>query len=93
MRNLSGGERIIKALELAMEYGGIDGGHHKMWVIDQMVRALTGCPMVETKVVNCKNPYTFEKMGESAKYPEWVEICKQDENGEIVYGWGVGIAP
>jgi hypothetical protein len=25
-----------------MDYGSIDGGHHKMWVIDQMVRALTG---------------------------------------------------
>lgn len=34
-------EKIAKALEMA-EYGGIDGSHHKMWVIDQMVRALTG---------------------------------------------------
>lgn len=31
-----------KALEVALRYGGIDGGHHKAWVIDQMVRALTG---------------------------------------------------
>ena len=29
-----------KALELALRYGGIDGDHHKAWVIDQMVRAL-----------------------------------------------------
>lgn len=29
------------ALTIA-EYGGIDGAHHKQWVIDQMVRALTG---------------------------------------------------
>ncbi len=35
-------QKIEAALELAMTYGGIDGGHHKMWVIDQMVRALTG---------------------------------------------------
>lgn len=34
-------ERIAEALDLA-EHGSIDGGHHKMWVIDQMVRALTG---------------------------------------------------
>lgn len=33
--------RITKALEVAGRYGGIDGGHHKQWVIDQMVRALT----------------------------------------------------
>lgn len=36
------GERIDAAIELAVRYGGIDGDHHKMWVIDQMVRALAG---------------------------------------------------
>ena len=35
-------KRIRKALMLAACYGGIDGDHHKAWVIDQMVRALTG---------------------------------------------------
>jgi hypothetical protein len=35
-------KRIDKALDLAIQYGGIDGDHHKMWVIDQMVRALAG---------------------------------------------------
>jgi hypothetical protein len=34
--------RIQQALDIALEYGGFDGGHHKAWVIDQMVRALTG---------------------------------------------------
>ena len=34
-------ERIALALVAARD-GGIDGAHHKMWVIDQMVRALTG---------------------------------------------------
>jgi hypothetical protein len=34
-------ERIDKALELAFQYGQIDGSHHKEWVIDQMVRILT----------------------------------------------------
>lgn len=33
-------ERIKKALSIAWSYGQIDGNHHKMWVIDQMVRAL-----------------------------------------------------
>lgn len=33
---------INKALQLASDYGQVDGGHHKMWVIDQMVRALLG---------------------------------------------------
>lgn len=31
-----------KAIELAVRYGGIDGDHHKAWVIDQMVRILAG---------------------------------------------------
>jgi len=31
---------IKKALDIALRYGGIDGDHHKAWVIDQMVRAL-----------------------------------------------------
>lgn len=33
-------ERIAKAVNLADSYGNIDGDHHKMWVIDQMLRAL-----------------------------------------------------
>lgn len=35
-------ELIQKALDLAKAYGTCDGSHHKMWVIDQMVRILTG---------------------------------------------------
>jgi hypothetical protein len=35
-------ERSAAAIELAIRYGGIDGGHHKMWVIDQMIRILAG---------------------------------------------------
>jgi hypothetical protein len=31
-----------KALDLIGEYGGIDGGHHKQWLIDQLVRVLAG---------------------------------------------------
>lgn len=34
--------RITRALNFAQSYGSIDGDHHKQWVIDQMVRALTG---------------------------------------------------
>lgn len=34
--------RIEKALDLAVRYANIDGGHHKMWVIDQIVRVLAG---------------------------------------------------
>ena len=35
-------KQIEKALDLIFNYGQIDGEHHKTWVIDQIVRALTG---------------------------------------------------
>lgn len=35
-------ERTSKALRYA-RFGDEEGEHHKVWVIDQMVRALTGC--------------------------------------------------
>ncbi len=34
--------KIEKALDVIRRYGGIDGAHHKAWVLDQAVRALTG---------------------------------------------------
>ena len=38
--------KINLALKIAADDGTVDGAHHKMWVIDQMVRALTDCLMV-----------------------------------------------
>jgi hypothetical protein len=35
-------DKIKEAIEIGFYYGGIDGAHHKMWVIDQMLRILTG---------------------------------------------------
>jgi hypothetical protein len=35
-------DKIEKALDVIRRYGGIDGNHHKAWVLDQAVRALTG---------------------------------------------------
>lgn len=34
--------RIDEALEIAYSFAQIDGEHHKTWVIDQIVRKLTG---------------------------------------------------
>jgi len=33
---------VEAALETIFRYGGIDGGHHKQWVLDHVLRALTG---------------------------------------------------
>jgi len=35
-------EKVEEALALGVRYGGIDGAHHKDWVIDQMIRILAG---------------------------------------------------
>lgn len=35
-------ERIDRALGYIRQYGSIDGAHHKQWVLDQVVRSLTG---------------------------------------------------
>ena len=35
-------EKVVEALALMFNYSQIDGGHHKLWVIDQVVRTLTG---------------------------------------------------
>ena len=35
-------QKINQAIETAVKYGGIDGDHHKAWVIDQIVRILAG---------------------------------------------------
>lgn len=35
-------ERVQKALAIASQFGGIEGDHHRAWVIDQIVRELAG---------------------------------------------------
>lgn len=35
-------KRFKAAVKIAHQYAQIDGGHHKTWVIDQMLRKLLG---------------------------------------------------
>jgi len=35
-------ERLSELAGIVYRYGQIDGGHHKMWVMDQMIRRITG---------------------------------------------------
>jgi hypothetical protein len=79
-------DRIEKATEIAIKYGGIDGAHHKDWVIDQMVRALCGSPYTE-------NEHGFRFYGESAEYLKLVRDACDGEDGPDTYGWETGIAP
>lgn len=76
--------RISRALRYC-EGGLPDGEHHKTWVIDQMVRALTGCPMVTRSATDAYGkPYSFEGQGESEEYLRFVNELD---------GWDEGIAP
>lgn len=34
-------EKEDKILDMIYQFGGIDGEHHKQWVLDQIVRVLT----------------------------------------------------
>lgn len=91
--------RIRKALELAMRYGGGTEEHHNAWIIDQMVRHLTGCPTVRRM-----SPYEWADgkkhrisgLGESEEYLEFVRKASEGENDpDDPQGpnWSTGIAP
>jgi hypothetical protein len=85
---------IKEALKLAADYGSTDGAHHKMWLIDQMVRALTMCPMVEVTTKDYKGEeYTYLDYGDSDKYLAWVAAHNDGEEGPDTYHWDEGIAP
>lgn len=78
-------ERIKVAMNIAYHNGTIDGSHHKMWVIDQMVRALFDCPMItKTAKDYAGRLYKYGRYGENEAYLNFVE-----QAGE----WDIGIAP
>jgi hypothetical protein len=86
--------QTAKALAIAIRYGSIDGAHHKQWVIDQMIRALMWCPMVETtKLDGNGKPYTFKVQGESPEYLQFLVEAETGEEGPRTYEWDKGIAP
>lgn len=42
MAEVNADDRITEVLRVIGDFGGIDGAHHKQWVLDQIVRILTG---------------------------------------------------
>lgn len=53
--------RIGRAIEVACRFGQIDGSHHKAWVIDQMVRELTGEKYAEVIKTSCGDDYSWDE--------------------------------
>lgn len=77
-------------------YGQIHGAHHKLWVLDQVVRILKGTPVIVTlaKWSNGYQEYRHTLGEPTAEYHAWVEMMlDRDEDGEPQYAYDVGIAP
>ena len=72
-------DRIRRALAIISEDGGIDGAHHKQWVLDQVVRAL------------CAEPGEYP--GNPRCYLKWVALHNDGEDGPNTYEWDEGIPP
>jgi hypothetical protein len=70
--------RINNALFIAKGHGQIQGTQRRLWVIDQMVRALTGCEEGEP---------------ETEEYRRFIAEHNQGEDGPETYEWNTGIAP
>lgn len=82
--------RMARALYYADRYGYIDGAHHKQWVIDQMVRSLTGCPYEDRTGTDVHGTaYEYQVQGESDEYREWLG----DDDDEFDAEEWAGIAP
>ena len=63
-------DRIVGAVGNALHYGRIDGGHHKMWVIDQMLRGLLADEYDEVIAKWCKNDDGDDSSGMWAVLPD-----------------------
>jgi hypothetical protein len=79
--------QIQKALEIAEVWGNVDSASKKMWVIDQMVRTLTGCPVIRKKEQRETGPHEYMARGTSERYQDFIERVSWS------IGWDEGVAP
>ncbi len=77
-----------RALYIIARYGGFDGAHHKTWVIDQVVRALTDSP-IRTDYKDPQHPNEYQE--ESEGYKKFVTSAVTRENEG--YEWDTGSPP
>jgi len=84
------------ALDFIERYGQYDGGHHKQWTMDQVVRILKGTPVivVVAKWENGTENYRINTGEPSKEYLDWVkEMEGEYEDGHPTYEYDEGIAP
>lgn len=93
--------RIARAKELAFSYAQIDGSHHKMWVIDQMLKALCGSPLLVENATDYKGqPYSYQYQANSIEYDEFINEYRGELTEDAMWGeptyeyeWDDGCAP
>ena len=76
-------------------YGGIDGAHHKNWLLDQIARILHGTKVIAKLAEwdNGQQELRFELGEATPEYHKWVaEICA-GEDGPNTYSYDTGVAP
>ncbi len=76
-------------------YSGIDGAHHKDWIIDQVARILKGTKVI-VKLAKWEGGHQEERFHldePPTEYWKWVEEMKDGEDGAYTYDYDFGIAP
>lgn len=91
------------AVAYIVAYGGIDGDHHKAWVLDQVARILKGTPVIVERAEwgpseqypNGHKEWVYSLGEPSEEYLEMVKKAKYDPETDDPegYEWSVGIAP
>jgi hypothetical protein len=84
------------AMRYIILYGGIDGAHHKAWLIDQIARILKGTKVIVTQASweNGQKEYRFTLGEPSKEYVAWrrrVECLDGPEDERC--GYDEGSAP
>jgi hypothetical protein len=76
-------------------YGGIDGAHHKTWVLDQVARILNGTPVIvkQRRWTKHEPEWSMTLDEPSRASEEWVIRMRDGEDGPETYDWDEGIAP
>lgn len=83
------------AMYFIERYGGIDGEHHKAWVLDQVARALKGTPVVieQARWEGGLEEYRIVTGKPSEGYRAWVAEMKNGDEGPDTYDYEEGTAP
>lgn len=77
------------------QYGGIDGSHHKNWVLDHAARSLHGTKVIIklAKWSNGQEEYKITLDEPTQEYKDWVKELKSGEDGPDTYGYNEGVCP